>query len=390
VALLAVFLVTIGDTIVEYEISPAPNIYAVVLIAVLVYILIINRSNRSPFISVLGLLLMALIILTHTLASIAFLIIIGTFWLGDKAYSYIYQTNENNDRRVTFFTFSLFLIAMLSYWIFASGHFVFLVKVFRWAFDTSLFTPPPPEKIIALSSQVPIKDILLDRSGYFLLYSLSVLGCLHAFRKRYTNPTLFIIVIFSAVFSLIGFVGSAINAYVQPTRWYFTSQIFLSIPAAIGLLMLANLMKYKNLFLIFIISAFGFLSVSSSLVNSDTPILSSNRTFRKSFIQSEIISLNTIANLYPQITILTDQHSLAYLANIKGITIREFTDQLSTQDFTQSKNDMLLIREYIVNNVFYSRGVLWKLNFDLLGSITQQGFSAIYDSGSVKLFYRIP
>ena len=44
-ALLAMFLATLGDTIISYSISPTPNMFAVIIIPVLVYIYVSRLSD---------------------------------------------------------------------------------------------------------------------------------------------------------------------------------------------------------------------------------------------------------------------------------------------------------------------------------------------------------
>ena len=228
---------------------------------------------------------------THTIATLCMLRILIIFWLGAKLYRLLYRVENSHGSTIKSWTVGLFLIATLSYWMYASGHFVLLVKVFRWVFDTGFFTLPPPEQASQYSSRLPIMETLIDRSGYFLFYSLSVLGCLHAFRKRYNNENLFVITLAGVFMSSLGFFGALFQAYVQPSRWYFMSQIFMSIPAAIGIVMIANLLKAKKPLVVFIVGIFTFLMISSSVINSDTPILSTGRVYRRAFTQSELVSL---------------------------------------------------------------------------------------------------
>jgi hypothetical protein len=390
VAALALFFVTIGDTIIAYGISTTPNAFAVAIIPMLLYSIFLGRANKSVALIVFSVALMILLILTHTIASMAFMLVLAIFWLGSKLFHILYAGKLLKDETVTLFTVLFFLVSMLTYWMYASGHFVLLVLVFRWVFDTSFFTPPPPEQVIAYSSQVPVLEILLDRSGYFLFYSLAVLGFLHVLRRRYTNLYAFSICIIGVLLTSIGFVGSALNAYVQPGRWFFMSQIFMSIPAGIGIMLVVSVLKPKKWVVVVLTGLLAVLMTSSSVVNSDTPLFSSSRYFRHGFTQSEIESMSTIADVYGKLNMLADQHAYAYLANKEEMAAKEFTEQLSTRDFSDSRRSFILVREYIVNNIFYTRGLLWKLDYDLPKNLESQGFSRVYDSGSLFGYYYLP
>ena len=49
---------------------------------------------------------------------------------------------------------------------------------------------------------------------------------------------------------------------------------------------------------------------------------------------------------------------------------------------------LVLIRQEIVTNPFRARPGVFRLNYDPREALTQQGFSKIYDSGSVSGFIK--
>jgi hypothetical protein len=79
---------------------------------------------------------------------------------------------------------------------------------------------------------------------------------------------------------------------------------------------------------------------------------------------------------------------LDYLPNLKG-RIVSICDQIYTQDFTSCQNMFVLIREEIIVNPFKILGYSpFRLNYDPKQTLDEQGFSKVYDCGSVGGFVK--
>ena len=65
---------------------------------------------------------------------------------------------------------------------------------------------------------------------------------------------------------------------------------------------------------------------------------------------------------------------------MSNIRVVEFTDQLADRQFNSVQNNFVLIRDYITNNVFYTRGVIWKLDYNIYDVLQEESFSKVYDS----------
>jgi hypothetical protein len=387
-ALLAALLVTVADVVMAKGIVAYPNTLAMILLIVIVHTIFRARQSASTKLSVLCLLLMGTLILTHTIASLALAILLLCFWLGFGVYQWMYCTRVKVPP-VNFFLFALFVVAMLSWWMYASGHIMLLAKSIQWAFQVEHFQARAPAQAIAYSLEIPISEVLLDRVGFSMYYALAIIGCLYLMSKKATGSGHgFMLALGGCFLTAIGFFSPVLHAYVLPVRWHFMSQVMLAIPAALGIILISGVAdKHRALLIGALVGLLSFSMVADVAANFDTPILSSARLIRVAFTESELQSMDTITDLWRG-TIASDQHSNAYLSSQRDVETLEINEPLDVQDFLTLKGSMLLIREYITSKPFYAGGKAWMLGYDPIDILMTQRFEQVYDSGSVTAFYR--
>jgi hypothetical protein len=387
-ALLATLLVTVADVVVAKGIIAYPNNLAVILLTVIIYTVFRARQCSSSKLSALCLVLMGTLILTHTIASLALAILLLCFWWAFRAYQRIYPVDVKAPP-VTPFLFALFVVATLSWWMYASGHIVLVAKALEWAFQSEYFYAPAPENATAYLLEAPISEVLLDRFGFSMYYAFAALGCLYLVSKKSAGRGHgFILTIGGILLAAIGFFGPVLHAYVLPTRWYFISQVILAVPAALGIILVISIaVKRKALLLGALIGLISFSMVTDIAANFDTPVFSSARLIRLAFTRSELTSMETITDLWDG-RIASDQHSIAYLSFGRGAETVEIDESLAARDFSTHRDTMILIREYITNNPFYASRTIWMLDYDPVEVLTGQRFEQLYDSGSITLFHQ--
>ena len=99
--------------------------------------------------------------------------------------------------------------------------------------------------------------------------------------------------------------------------------------------------------------------------------------------------MNTAANIYNG-RIASDRNYklLEYLPNLDG-RIVDISNQLYSRDFTASQDMLVLIRqEIVVNPLKVLRYAPFRLDYDPREALTEQGFSRVYECGSVSGFIK--
>jgi len=277
----------------------------------------------------------------------------------------------------------------LSWWMYASGHFVLLAKAIKWAFQIDHFQPPAPEQAILYSSEVPISEVLLDRFGFSLYFAFASIGCLYLTSRSSTgNGQGFGLVLGGVLLTAIGFFGPVLNAWVIAQRWHFMSQVVMAIPTALGMILVSGTAgKYKALLLGVVVGLVSFSMVTDIAANFDTPVFASARLIRVALTSSEMKSMDTVTEFWDG-TVASDMHAAVYLAHRKNVKTLGIDGSLDTGSFSTLKGGMILIRDYITSRPFYAiGGRVWKLDHDPREILMVQRFEQLYDSGSATLFY---
>jgi hypothetical protein len=387
IALLAALLVTVADIVVFNGFLAYPTTLAVMLLSAILYVVLRARQASSMRWTALGLVLMATLILTHTLVSLAMAMLLLCFWAGFEVYKRLHRSRAGIPL-VALSLVALFSIAMLSWWIYASGHILFLAQVIRWALRAEYFLAPVPEAARAYAASIPVSEILLDIAGFSVFYTFAAIGCLYlASIKSPGGARGFALALVGILFAAFAFLGPVLNLFVLPDRWYLMSQVALAIPTALGMIMVAGLGRGRqDVLLGILVGLVTFSMVADAAANFDTPVFSSARNIRRAFTEGELRSMETIADLWDGV-VGSDRHATAYLTYGGGVATYAINDALDEKDFTLLAGTAILIRDYITNSPFYAEGP-WKLGYDPRDLLERQGFGRLYDSGSASLFYK--
>jgi hypothetical protein len=388
IPLLAALLLTIGDYNIANGIIEFPNGFAVIFILAVIYINLKMQKLASVHWVIVTIIIMLTIILTHTLASMAMAIILLFYWLSSFFYRVLFRGSEK--RLVTSFSLAmLFGIAMFTWWMYASGHYIFIIKAMTWAFQADNYFTETPIKALEYISSVPVLETLMDKLGFTIFFFFSSMGCLFLISKKSESKICGFVYSFgSIVLAVIGFLGTVFNLLFIPTRWIFMSQMTLSIPAAIGISIITARSKvHRRVLMASIVAGIGFLTISNSMANFDTPILSPKMTIRVSLYASELQSIDTIT-AYASRKISSDQLAFAYIVNIKDVQIQLINKSLDSMDFLPLMGSVIIIRKSLVDDPFYASSSIWRIYFDPQELLLSEGINCVYDSGLTKAFLR--
>jgi hypothetical protein len=388
-SLIATLLLVIGDYNIANGIIEFPNGFAVIFIMAIIYIILKTQRYPSMRWIAISILFMLIIILTHTLAAMATAIIILVFWFGSIIYQRMFK--ENGKRMVASFSLVLlFGIAMISWWMYASGQYIFIIKAITWAFQADNFFTEAPIKAIEYVASIPSNEILLDKIGFSVYFFFSSIGCLFLIsRNSDSKINGFVYSLGSAILAIIGFFGTVLNLLFIPTRWIYMSQTMLVIPAAIGIGVVGiRINRNRKPIIASIIAIMAFFMISDTIANFDTPVLSPSRMVRESLYESELHSIDTITAYTPS-SISSDQLAFAYVVNRKGIPTQLINEALDKIDFIPLLGTTIIIRKAILDYPFYASGSIWKLNYDIRIAILNENIDCVYDSGSTIAYYKI-
>lgn len=359
-----------------------PNAYAMVFILVAVWLLFKTTKSKNPIcLTALAIFLMAATILTHPIATIAMALALFLFWLGPFIYHALYGTGSQ--RIIHWSVLVLFVAAAFTWWWYSSPTTINTLKqLIETRFNIDLFSHQSSVSIAYMSS-IPLIEHLVPDLDVILFLAISLFGCLAFFSKRYGNTFNFVLIINGILLITIGFLSGPLELGTIEERWQFMSMLWLAIPAGLGLTLVCvairrNSIRIISLF-VFVV-ALAFISLLSPTANIDNSLLAKNSTVRYAFTSSELQALGTISGWGEEIT--TDSY---YLNGYEGTDkTQDISDNLISKDFSDLKG-IVIIREEIVGNPFFLSGA-FKLNYDPRQILLEQGFSQVYDCGTVSAF----
>ena len=379
-ALLSALMLVIVDWYTHNSFGPIPNTMGIALIASLTCMSFQRRKNIT-FVSA-TLFMMAVLIMTHTLASFVLSVVLVFMWLGLEFYKQFYHRES---RLIEVTLPILFIVAMLSYWMYISGHITNIAYTIKVVFGLEEQMGYP--QITEYLSTVERSELLLNRGGLLFFYFLATIGILATFARWLRTPERFCFVSFAAVISVVAFLGGPFElTRLLPDRFLAYSEIFLALPAALALVLLSSIIRqerWKWLMFIIVLLVLSFLSITSPIGNKDSPIYSHNTAYRTSFTQSEVQAADTISQIYQgNILLGAPYDSLFPKLRPSG----NLMDCLISRDFTKV-DSLVVIQKYVVQNLVFGSGMGYlKLDYDPRIVLKEQGFSRFYECGTVSAF----
>jgi len=397
--LLAALVLGVANWHISFAYMAIPNSLAVVFIPIIIYLLFKLRQEKPKVSICLSALFTAVLILTHTVAAVMLVMLLFSVWLGFAAYKRLLHQSVPAVR--------IFLVAAivltgagLIYWTFVSGHVDTLITLAKELGAMLLpgVAHSPPAELSPLqvavayyqAHVVPASEYLFNNIGFFLFCAFALIGAFVMLSKSLRNRYGFALVIAGLIILLVSFfVMYNLRGWLIG-RFNYLLQVLLAVPLGVAFLWLASLpgRKIVSACLISImVFALSFLMVMSLQANEDNRIFSPNTTVRYGFTQSELEAMNTAANIYNGKIASDWQYALlGNLPNLDGRT-KAICVQICSRDFTHSQDMLILIRKEIVVNPIRVIGLApFRLDYDPRKALTEQGFSLIYNCGSVSAF----
>ena len=380
IGLLSSLMVILASHHINMSYWSIPNGFGVIFIPIIIY-LVFKNDFKSIFPRIfLVILLSFTLIFTHPLASLNMALILIAIYI----LSTIYNILEQKKEKIIPITIPIFFtIAMFTWWSYASGNLFTLTNLFEWGFSRDKFISKTSMDIFSTYvQQIPLKEQIFNQLGMFLFFALSFIGVLFLIsrweKKNIILACIGILPLFIAFFSLIS------GLSVIEHRWYYLAQIILSIPLGIALFLLMGKIKNFPLKIIGVYSLiflFAFVLIMSPEANSDNALFSPNTHVRVGSYESELQVVTFLDN-YSGV-IKTDNLYAWRLSYLGPYNTHSFDDNLDSNYFFNLKGYFVLVRDAIMAEPFMHYQSIYKLNYNLNNVLIMNGFSQVYNSGTV-------
>ena len=383
VGLLAALLIAVSNHHIYMGYLGIPNTMGATLILPIIYLLLVRR--RSPLINTsLALLLIATLILTHTVAAMCLIILLFALWLA----SYIHQKirHEGTPSRAILIISVSLAAAALGWWTY-SGHIITLVQVIK-----RIFLAPVGVEVARLA-YAPFSEQLFAYLGILLFFALCFMGLFYMVSKFEKEHSFAMAIGSMVIFGITAFAmfGGLADVLIGH-RWMYFSQIMLAVPVGTTLLLFHETMNRglaKILVLTALLLVLPLFMVISPQANMDNPTFTPTSLVRNALTESELQSLEFPFDHYDG-TIASDYYCrrpVLYSLSEHQSEFVSINRQLGRGEFSDCRDRLILIRDEITQHSFPDyRDISEKLDYDPYFALSEQGFSRIYNCGSVSAF----
>ncbi|WP_440949206.1 hypothetical protein [Methanosphaerula subterraneus] len=381
VGLLATLLVIISNYHIFMSYWSIPNAFAAIFIPIALYLIFFRLRGSSPFPSVLlCIMVLATIILTHTITAMCMAIILFVAWSALAIYWWVYHSRVENN--ISLSVPIVFITAMFAWWTYASEGVVILGNFIKLGFISDIFTSTPVQ-FQNYAVAAPLGEQLFNNFGVFLFFIFSFTGIFYMISRKGSDLTFALAWVGMAPLAF-GFFSLITGHPDIEARWWFYAQILLSIPLAVAIYTIGTLKIRKPI--LFYCFVFGFVVVLSFFMimsppaNTDNSMFSPNSNWRAAPIESELQARTILDHYYG---IIKSDSFFAYYLGYLGYNIKSFDKEIGDQNILRMKGDLILIRDTILTGPLMFFTNTYEPDYIQDDLINAAGFNRVYDSGSV-------
>lgn len=346
-----------------------------------------KETSQKLLFTLLVLLIVFLIILTHTISTTITLLFISISYFT----SLIYQRFVKNDVDTSFSSLSLVLIMFTSsigYWMYTSGFLGYIILSIKSAFMISEIDPVVASPILVSSIERQLNRIeLLSFLGF------TIIGSMFWILNENLKYIKLVLVVTGAIIISIMFTCIFIGIdSILPDRWYAFLYVIIANIASVGIFYLASSFEkrsFKIFSLLIIVSLFTLFAITGSAANTGSAYYAQEK-IRNSLTESEFISFNTLSTIHNK-NVYSDGYSNNYF---RYVTESKTVDISSNIGVFNDKDGLLVLRvPYLMGSLIqvpildnkevgYS-STYSEFNLDLY-ILNNDNISKIYDSFDVQ------
>ena len=328
----------------------------IIFFSIIGYLIIRNHTEGSLKVNGLVIFFLVISILTHTIATIVCFLLLLLFLIGNYLYKF-FEKKKLSKITVTFTLTCFFGVLMITYWMWVSNYFGYVIDSIKFAFQLAQREYVP--QIIHVE-RINFFESLFGNIEYLITMLLLFLGVLVWLNKKNRTLERYYLISFVSIIYIILFIAGIIGYdAILPDRWLPFLYVFLSVFLCFTLIELSTKIKILGkLVTILIIFILSFIMIISNVANVEAPLY--NSTTRQALEQSEMTSTDFIYH-NSNTTIYTDTYQSLYFAHIRNeyILSKKYINTYNVSFFRNDTKAIIgisMIREYALKNYFIVEG----------------------------------
>lgn len=384
--LMAALMIILADYHILMTYWSIPNSLTITYVLIAIFFILKSVENKSWRFSFLSILLFILIILGHSITSVLMATSLLIIWVISKGF----VISDFREKPIISIKICLIFIFSLSvWWSYASGHLRSFVSIARWGFSRDIFYSQTAAQIWEeFAKKIPTNELIFNQLGMFLFFTLAIIGIFYMISMHKETTIIYSLIAITPLF--LGFFSILLGLSIIEGRWWFFSEVFLSIPLGIAIIFLlsfinSNKIRMRVIFLF--VFVFSFLLIMSPVANSDNHIFSEHSSWKPAISESELFALSSISFKFTE-NIGTDNYyagvsDYVIQNNLKIVPIDEYLYQ---GDFDNKIIKVFLIRDNIKNNAFALYQTTYKLSYNPNYRLERLNYSKTYDTKTISIY----
>ncbi|MFC1862140.1 hypothetical protein ACFLX6_02510 [Chloroflexota bacterium] len=384
-ALLAILLLSLCDFHIAKGFEITATCLGVIFFSIILYLLI--KEHKRASLKLIMILVFGVLILTHTMSTFVVFVLLLSLFIGFRTYNFVYGKHPTSAGTTTFTLVALFVIAMLTYWIYAgyTEGLTFFEAIIRGLYgalteEAGFLARPAP-----ISAQYGWLNPILIILGFLIVLAFGILGSLSWLSQKYQHETkvslivtLIILFAITLSFPLFGMRN------IMPYRWFLFIYPILAIVTAQGMLIIMGRVGFNRLgsiILFCMVFAVSFFMITNNISNMDSPIYAAELNQRMVYTNSEMAIATRVIKVYDGVIITDLQYGNRVLGTHMG---------RGNVSYNMPREETLNSGLVIWRNVMAERPVQAPRENVVLGEAFEQrlknSHSLIYSNNSSKAF----
>ncbi len=300
VGLLAALIIAVFDWHIFWGFYVKGMVLGIAFVPAIIWLLLVGlrKGGRLRF-SIITIVMLCLIIITHTYINAALAVILALGLISALlCRSFLGKESFKAPTRLNLVL--LFLIGTLAYWMYASGFITYIGNVVRYAMSIDaitieeLGTQPIMYRNAILLTWQKLPTLIL--SFFFVFGFLNILGSSHPGQRKFLQVWIALVGGMLLIFNFILFYVPSFGM-LEVARWHVFVGMLVVFPAVVGMVSMAGSrgwQKTLSLFLlVFIVSAIFLTSHISSVVT----VVPWEQKIRMTYTSSEMSAANTVSQM---------------------------------------------------------------------------------------------
>ena len=397
--LLSALLVVIASHHVLMSYLSIPNAFGAVFISLMLYLLFsrVTGTPRAVGVSkitalLLLLILMVAIIFTHSIVSMFMALLFFVILIIGVANRFFYQKTVSTVPYLELTILTIFTIGALAWWTYSSDHIDTLAHLMKAGFKSDFFLRYP--ELGLYRAEIPFMESIYNVLGLYAFLSLSLVGVLFMISQR--NHLTFLFALISITPALTAFIFTISGGSVIEQRWFYFSQVLLSIPLMLTLLLVGRWLvkkpRYLNIPIFGIIVIMSFVTFTGSYGSLDCNEITPSSVNTLYYTQSEMIGSEFIGNkavglISSDVTYCVNPSSSVFM-NVHNIDKRRL-QMLDLSYFTgefEHDGSIKVIRAAYLNEIRTKSLLSDYISPDESVYLSSLGFDKIYDNSAITAY----